>query len=125
MEFIIIGAIMNFYAWTNIDFFVTKKMNDRKYQCEWVDKGWGKARKENPNLSFFVSNFFLSETLPVTHKFFCDLCSFIILSQVDFGSSPQLMTPCVVSVCFGLIAKAISSQSQKVSYFCISFFISY
>tara|TARA_R100001440_G_scaffold70284_1_gene92599 strand:- start:369 stop:575 length:207 start_codon:yes stop_codon:yes gene_type:complete len=53
MELIIIGAVMNFYAWTNIDFFVTSKLNDTKYKCEWVDKGWGKAKKGNPNLSFF------------------------------------------------------------------------
>ena len=33
--------------------FLTSKLNDTKYKCEWVDKGWGKAREGNPNLSFF------------------------------------------------------------------------
>ena len=33
--------------------FVQKNNNDRKYTCEWVDKGWSKASKENASITIF------------------------------------------------------------------------
>ena len=43
METLIIGLAINLYTWSNADFFVHRKSNERQYKCVWVDKGWSKA----------------------------------------------------------------------------------
>ena len=53
METLIIGLAINFYTWSNADFFVQKKNNERQYTCVWVDKGWSKADPKNPALTIF------------------------------------------------------------------------
>jgi hypothetical protein len=53
METLILGLFVNLYTWSNADFFVQKNNNDRKYTCEWVDKGWSKASKENASITIF------------------------------------------------------------------------
>ena len=42
METVIISAIMNILAWSNVEFIQQKKTNERLYDCEWVDVGWQK-----------------------------------------------------------------------------------
>ena len=54
METLIIGLVFNLYSWSNADFFVQKKNNERQYTCVWVDKGWSKANPKNPSLDLFV-----------------------------------------------------------------------
>tara|TARA_B100000161_G_C33486429_1_gene384977 strand:- start:96 stop:299 length:204 start_codon:yes stop_codon:yes gene_type:complete len=51
METLIIGLAINLYTWSNADFFVHRKNNERQYKCVWVDKGWSKADKENPSIT--------------------------------------------------------------------------
>lgn len=51
METLIVGLVINLYTWSNADFFVQKKNNEREYTCVWVDKGWSKADSKNPSLS--------------------------------------------------------------------------
>ena len=51
METLIIGLVFNLYTWSNADFFVQKKNNERQYTCVWVDKGWSKADPNNPALT--------------------------------------------------------------------------
>ena len=53
METLIIGLVFNLYSWSNADFFVQKKYNERQYTCVWVDKGWSKADPKNLSLSVF------------------------------------------------------------------------
>ena len=45
METLIIGLAINLYTWSNADFFVHRKNNERQYKCVWVDKGWSKLTK--------------------------------------------------------------------------------
>jgi hypothetical protein len=53
METLILGLFINLYTWSNADFFVQKKNNDRKYTCEWVDKGWSPADPANASITIF------------------------------------------------------------------------
>ena len=53
METLIVGLMINLYTWSNADFFVQKKNNERQYNCEWVDKGWSKADPNNPSVTVF------------------------------------------------------------------------
>ena len=38
METLIVGLVINIYTWSNADFFVQRKNNERQYTCVWVDK---------------------------------------------------------------------------------------
>tara|TARA_E500000305_G_C3938090_1_gene196115 strand:- start:65 stop:271 length:207 start_codon:yes stop_codon:yes gene_type:complete len=51
METLIMGFIMNLYAWNNLDFFYHKQNNERIYKCKWVDIGWQKTDYTNPSLN--------------------------------------------------------------------------
>lgn len=51
METLIIGLAINLYTWSNADFFVHRKSNERQYKCVWVDKGWSKADKKSPSIT--------------------------------------------------------------------------
>ena len=53
METLIIGLAINLYTWSNADFFVQRKNNERQYTCVWVDKGWSKPNSKNPSLTIF------------------------------------------------------------------------
>tara|TARA_R100001015_G_C4599152_1_gene154218 strand:- start:692 stop:898 length:207 start_codon:yes stop_codon:yes gene_type:complete len=53
METLIIGLAINLYTWSNADFFVQKKNNERQYTCVWVDKGWSEADPNNPSVTIF------------------------------------------------------------------------
>ena len=53
METLILGLVINIYTWSNADFFVQRKNNEREYTCVWVDKGWSKADPKNPSLDIF------------------------------------------------------------------------
>jgi|TARA_E500000318_G_C3548684_1_gene207865 hypothetical protein len=53
METVIISAIMNILAWSNVEFIQQKKTNERLYDCEWVDVGWQKTDHKNPSLHIF------------------------------------------------------------------------
>ena len=53
METLILGLVINIYTWSNADFFVQRKNNEREYTCVWVDKGWSKADPKNPALDIF------------------------------------------------------------------------
>ena len=53
METLILGLVINNYTWSNADFFVQRKNNEREYTCVWVDKGWSKADPKNPSLDIF------------------------------------------------------------------------
>ena len=39
METLIVGLIMNIYTWSNADFFVQRKNNEREHTCVWWIKG--------------------------------------------------------------------------------------
>ena len=45
--------MINLYTWSNADFFVQKKNNERQYTCVWVDKGWSEADLNNPSVTIF------------------------------------------------------------------------
>jgi len=51
METLIIGIVINFYTWSNADFFATRSKNERLYDCEWIDVGWQKTNPTNPSLN--------------------------------------------------------------------------
>ena len=53
METLIVGIVINLYTWSNADFFVQKKNNERQMTCHWVDEGWQKADPKNPALDVF------------------------------------------------------------------------
>ena len=53
METLIVGLMINLYTWSNADFFVQKKNNERQYTCVWVDKGWSEADLNNPSVTLF------------------------------------------------------------------------
>ena len=53
METLIVGLMINLYTWSNADFFVQKKNNERQYNCVWVDKGWSKANENNASITIF------------------------------------------------------------------------
>ncbi len=51
METLIIGLAINLYTWSNADFFVQRKNNERQYTCVWVDKGWSKPDPKNASIT--------------------------------------------------------------------------
>ena len=53
METLIIGLVFNLYSWSNADFFVKKKNNERQYTCVWVDKVLSEADPNNPSVTLF------------------------------------------------------------------------
>ena len=53
METLILGLVINIYTWSNADFFVQRKNNEREYTCVWVDKGWSEADTITPAVTIF------------------------------------------------------------------------
>ena len=40
METIILGIAINLYTWSNADFFVARRNNERLYECRWETVDW-------------------------------------------------------------------------------------
>ena len=53
METIILGIAINLYTWSNADFFVARRNNERLYECRWETVDWQKADYNNPSINVF------------------------------------------------------------------------